>query len=66
MRGFHFALAPRVRRNPGSHRPGSSVLGALCSEMGDGVWKALLRLDPLWDPLRNDLDFEKLCEEEQR
>jgi hypothetical protein len=33
--------------------------------MGDGVSKALLRLDPLWDPLRNDPDFQKLCEEEQ-
>jgi len=27
---------------------------------------ALLRLDPLWDSLRGDLAFEKLCEEKQR
>jgi serine/threonine protein kinase/Tfp pilus assembly protein PilF len=26
---------------------------------------AFLRLDPLWDPLRGDLAFQKLCEEKQ-
>src|SRR5262249_12253653 len=29
------------------------------------VTPALLRLDPLWDPLRTDPDFQKLCEEKQ-
>jgi len=29
------------------------------------VTPALLRLDPLWDPLRADLAFQKLCEEKQ-
>jgi TolB-like protein/Flp pilus assembly protein TadD len=29
------------------------------------VTPALLRLDPLWDPLRNDPAFQKLCEEKQ-
>jgi serine/threonine-protein kinase len=27
------------------------------------VTPALLRLDPLWDPLRNDPDFQKLISE---
>jgi serine/threonine protein kinase/Tfp pilus assembly protein PilF len=27
---------------------------------------ALLRLDPFWDPLRNDPAFQKLCEEKQK
>ena len=26
---------------------------------------AYLRLDPLWDPLRSDPAFQKLCEEKQ-
>jgi hypothetical protein len=26
---------------------------------------ALLRLDPIWDPLRADPAFQKLCEEKQ-
>jgi TolB-like protein/Tfp pilus assembly protein PilF len=29
------------------------------------VTPALLRLDPIWDPLRADPDFQKLCEEKQ-
>jgi hypothetical protein len=29
------------------------------------VTPALLRLDPLWDPLRSDPTFQKLCEEKQ-
>jgi hypothetical protein len=30
------------------------------------VTPALLRLDPIWDPLRADPAFQKLCEEKQR
>lgn len=30
-----------------------------------GITPALLRLDPLWDPLRADPAFQKLCEEKQ-
>jgi TolB-like protein/Flp pilus assembly protein TadD len=33
---------------------------------GTPVTPALLRLDPLWDPLRADAAFQKLCEETQR
>jgi hypothetical protein len=29
------------------------------------VTPALLRVDPTWDPLRADPDFQKLCEEKQ-
>jgi tetratricopeptide (TPR) repeat protein len=29
------------------------------------VTPALLKLDPFWDPLRGDPDFQKLCEEKQ-
>jgi len=28
------------------------------------ITPALLRLDPMWDPLRNDPAFQKLCEEQ--
>ena len=29
------------------------------------ITPALLRLDPIWDPLRGDPAFQKLCEEKQ-
>ena len=32
---------------------------------GAPITPALLRLDPLWDPLRGDPAFQKLCEEKQ-
>jgi serine/threonine protein kinase/Tfp pilus assembly protein PilF len=32
---------------------------------GTPITPALLRLDPLWDPLRADPTFQKLCEEKQ-
>ena len=33
--------------------------------LGTPVTPALLRLDPLWDPLRSDPAFQKLCAEKQ-
>jgi len=33
---------------------------------GTPVTPALLRLDPIWDPLRADPAFQKLCEEKQK
>jgi hypothetical protein len=32
---------------------------------GTPVTPALLRLDPIWEPLRSDPAFQKLCEERQ-
>jgi hypothetical protein len=29
------------------------------------ITSALLRIDPIWDPLRRDPAFKKLCEEKQ-
>ena len=37
--------------------------GVLC--LRTPVTPALLRLDPIWDPLRADPAFQKLCEEKQ-
>jgi TolB-like protein/Tfp pilus assembly protein PilF len=35
-------------------------------EVPYGITRALLRLDPLWDPLRKDPRFQKLCEEKSK
>ncbi|HXX40914.1 MAG TPA: tetratricopeptide repeat protein, partial [Chthoniobacterales bacterium] len=32
-------------------------------EVPNGLTRAELRMDPLWDPLRNDPRFQKLCQE---
>ena len=46
----------------------SQVLQTPHNELGLNeapITPALLRLDPLWDPLRSDPAFQKLCEEKQ-
>jgi TolB-like protein/Tfp pilus assembly protein PilF/predicted Ser/Thr protein kinase len=44
-----------------------SAIGALphLLEVPNGATRGGLRIDPLWDPLRNDPRFQKLCEEKQ-
>jgi TolB-like protein/Tfp pilus assembly protein PilF len=34
-------------------------------EVPFGITRGLLRIDPMWDPLRKDPRFQKLCEEKQ-
>src|SRR4030095_12897810 len=65
----NFAL---VQMLVGDHSGAISTLGRLLNTPYDGwyyltpVTTALLRLDPTWDPLRNDPRFQKLCEEKQK
>ena len=58
-------IGENQQRDLSSHAPVTNVL------WGPGlgatsVTPALLRLDPVWDPLRVDPAFQKLCEEKQR
>jgi hypothetical protein len=65
----NFAL---VQMLVGDHSGAISTLGRLLNTPYDGwyyltpVTTALLRLDPTWDPLRNDPRFQKLCEEKPK
>ena len=43
-----------------------STLSRLLQTPSGGITPALLRLDPIWDPLRGDPAFQKLCEEKQK
>jgi hypothetical protein len=55
----------------GENSSAISTLTRLLRTPGNGwfcetpVTPALLRLDPIWDPLRADPAFQKLCEEKQ-
>ena len=45
----------------------STLARLLETSYGDmPITRAFLRLDPLWDPLRGDPAFQKLCEEKAK
>jgi len=57
----------------GDNKKAISTLGQLIKKPYEsfiyretGITPALLRLDPIWDPLRGDPAFQKLCEEKQK
>ncbi len=42
------------------------IVTGLLKIPGGGLTPALLRLDPIWKPLRNDPRFQKLSEEKKQ
>jgi TolB-like protein/predicted Zn-dependent protease len=69
---FPTEILARVAAQTGEPDRAIAALGKLLSmpydsprTLGPPLTPALLRLDPMFDPLRNDPRFQKLCEEKQ-
>ena len=61
------ATKAEVEAQLGEANEAIALLQQLFSSEGSGVLitEALLRLDPTWDPIRNDPRFQKLCQDKQ-
>ena len=63
---FHLERLARVEAQVGETQAAIDHLEQLLSSSGgETVSVATLRIDPVWDPLRKDPRFQKLCEQRQ-
>ena len=65
--GFYLAQLAMVEAQVGEKQSALNHIEQLLAiPVGHVLSKASLRLDPVWDPLRSDSRFQKLCEEKPK
>jgi serine/threonine-protein kinase len=65
--GFYLGQLAMVEAQVGEKQSALNHIEQLLAiPVGHILSKASLRLDPVWDPLRNEPRFQKLCEEKPK
>jgi serine/threonine-protein kinase len=66
LKGFEELTLAMVQARFGEADNAISILERLLQAPHEELTRGTLRVDPMWDPIRNDPRFQKLCEDKRR